>query len=105
MSKLLNYNPQTNAEKTKKAMSARTQEFEEARDEIVDLVQKNKRDFDQRVSGFQKKRDMFFLMHDFEEAHNEILKLAKKNKKEINVWVVFKVQYSYYRLYTVNSKH
>ena len=86
MSKLLNYNRQIDAEKTKKAMPARMQEFEEARDEIVDLVQKNKRDFDQRVSGFQKEKDMFILMHDFEEAHDEILEL------EINGWIVFKVQ-------------
>ena len=84
MSKLLNYNLQTDPKKTKKAMPARMQEFEEARDEIVDLLQKNKRDFDQRVSSFQTQRDMFFLMHDLEEAHNEILNLAQKNK-EINV--------------------
>ena len=51
MSKLISYKPETDQNKIQRAMFSLTHDFEEAQDEIVSLVQKNKRDFDQGVSG------------------------------------------------------
>ena len=57
LSRLLSFNPETDHDQIQRAMFSLTHDFEEAQDEIVDLVQKNKRDFDQRVSGSRPEKD------------------------------------------------